>query len=149
VVALKAYETLSGNICKVQDPVHAIELGVPFTDLGDTRFGGRTIILPRLDIQLPEDIGRNGINVGGRDAMGGKKGLDWSGHLYEVQKGLGQVDPFLVVFAVSEINVRFGRVSWFLCLCSLDFLDHINELIICKSSIWSIFILKQYYHNLF
>jgi hypothetical protein len=54
-----------------------------------------TIVLPPLDVQLAEDIGGNSIDVGGRDTVGSKKSLDWSGHLYEVQKGLGQVDPFL------------------------------------------------------
>jgi hypothetical protein len=45
-----------------------------------------TIILPCLDVQLAKDIGRNGINVGGRDAVGGKKGLDWSGHCMKFKK---------------------------------------------------------------
>jgi hypothetical protein len=89
MVSLEAYQALARDVCEVQEAVHAIELGVPLTDLGDTRFSGRTVILPGLDIQLSKDIGRNGIDIGGRDAVGGEKGLDWSGHLYEVQKGLG------------------------------------------------------------
>jgi len=105
VISLKAYQALAGNIGEIQDPVHAIELGVPLTDLGYTRFGGRTIILPGLDIQLSEDIGRNGIDIGGRDAVGGKKGLDWSGHLYEVQKEVGEVDSFLrPIYNNSTLN---------------------------------------------
>jgi hypothetical protein len=86
MVPLKAYETLARDVGKVQNTVHAIELGVPLADLGDTRFGGRTIILPCLDVQLAKDIGRNGIDVGGRDAVGGKKGLDWSGHCMKLKK---------------------------------------------------------------
>jgi hypothetical protein len=94
VVALETYQTLARDVGEVQDPVHAIELRVPLTDLGDTRFRGRTIIFPGLDVQLAEDIGRNGIDVGGMNTVRHEKGLDWGGHLYELQKGLGQVDPF-------------------------------------------------------
>jgi hypothetical protein len=86
VVSLKAYEAIARNVGKVQDPVHAIELGVPLTDLGDTRFRRRTVVLPGLDVQLSKDIGRNGIDVGGRDAVGSKKGLDWSGHCMKFKK---------------------------------------------------------------
>ena len=106
MVALKAYQSLTRDVGKVQNPVHAIELGVPLTDLGDTRFSGRTVILPCLDVQLSEDIGGNSIDVGGRDAMGSKKGLDWSGHLYEVQKGLVVREFVLVKTDPRQIYVR-------------------------------------------
>jgi hypothetical protein len=94
MVPLKAYETFAWNICEIQDPVHAIELGIPLTDLGDTRFGGRTIVLPGLDVQLAEDIWGNGIDVGGGDTVGSKKGLDWSGHCMKFKKIRVVRDPF-------------------------------------------------------
>jgi hypothetical protein len=86
MIALKAYETLARDVGKVQNPVHAIELRVPLTDLGDATFVVGTIVLPPLDVQLAEDIGGNSIDVGGRDTVRGKKGLDWSGHCMKFKK---------------------------------------------------------------
>jgi hypothetical protein len=102
VVSLKAYQAIAWDVCEVEDPVHAIELGVPLTDLGDTRFSGRTVILPGLDVQLAKDIGRNGIDVCGRDAVGGEKGLDWSGHCMKFKK----VWAKLIRFSPVHINGR-------------------------------------------
>ena len=82
-----------------------MELGIPLTDLGDTTFVVGTIVLPPLDVQLLENLGGNGVDVGGMDAMRHEKGLDWSGHGFESEKEWVVRDSFLrPIYNNSTLN---------------------------------------------
>ena len=104
MVALEAYQTIARDVGKVQETVHAMELGVPLTDLGDTRVGGWAVVLPGLDIQLLENLGRYRVDVGGMDTMRHEKCLDWSGHGFESEKDLMSFVPFL-----SRTHTTMGK----------------------------------------